>query len=118
NCGGNMQTTPIDKESSDRSVERLAREIGQVIQKARPEEREELRQMATDLLQEEMVRTQVPPEESPNIARRPLNPIALGGFILILGAGLSILVPPVGLILLGGGLAILVLGAMYRMVTK
>jgi hypothetical protein len=113
-----MQAPSLDKEAIDRKLERLAREIGEVIEKARPEEREELRQLATDLIQEETVRTQVPPEESRSSARRPLNPIALGGFVLFLGAGISILVPPVGLILVGGGLATVVLGAMYRMVTK
>ncbi|HXV82279.1 MAG TPA: hypothetical protein VEG60_20610 [Candidatus Binatia bacterium] len=113
-----MESTAMDKESIDRNLERLAREIGEVIEKARPEEREELRQMAADLIQEETVHTQAPAEESPSAARRPLNPIALGAFVLIFGAGLSIVLPPVGLILVGGGLAILALGATYRMVTK
>ena len=106
------------KRAIDRDVERLVHEIGEVIEKARSEEREELRQMTADLIKEEMLRTQVPPEESHSTVRRPLNPIALGGFVLILGAGLSVLVPSVGLILVGGGLATVVLGAMYRMVTK
>jgi hypothetical protein len=73
-----MQAPSLDKEAIDRKLERLAREIGEVIEKARPEEREELRQLAADLIQEETVRTQVPPEESRSSARRPLNPIVLG----------------------------------------
>ena len=113
-----MQAPSLDKQATDRNLERLAREIGEVIEKAQPEEREELRQLAVDLIQEETVRTPVTPEENSSSARRPLNPIALGGFVLILGAGISILLPPVGLVLVGGGLATVVLGAMYRLVTK
>jgi hypothetical protein len=88
-----------------------------VIGKARPEEREELRQMAADLMQEEMA--QSPPQAKNNTAaKRPLNLISLGAFVIIIGAGLSILVPPIGLLLVGGGLATLVVGTMYRMATK
>ena len=110
-------TTTVDKPAIDRDVERLVHEIGEVIEKARPEEREELRQMAADLIQEETVQT-VPDAESNTAAKRPLNLVALGAFVIIIGAGLSILAPPVGLLLVGGGLAALVLGTTYRMATK
>ncbi len=113
-----MEATTIDKRAIDRDLERLVHEIGEVIEKARPEEREELRQMATDLMQEEMVQTQVPPAENNTAAKRPLNVIALGAFVMIIGAGLSILMPPIGLLLVAAGLATLFLGTMYRMVTR
>jgi hypothetical protein len=113
-----MEATTIDKRAIDRDLERLVHEIGEVIEKARPEEREELRQMATDLMQEEMVQTQVPPAENNTAAKRPLNLIALGAFVMIIGAGLSILMPPIGLLLVAAGLATLFLGTMYRMVTR
>ena len=104
--------------SGNRDIEKLAREMGAVIEKARPEEREELCQMASDLIREEVARTQGRAVDSAAAAKRPLNSLALGLFVLILGAGLSVLVPPVGLLLAGGGLATIVLGGMYRLVTK
>ena len=100
----------------DRDVERLVHEIGEVIGKARPEEREELRQMAADLIQEKTIET-VFHAGNNTAAKRPLNLIALGAFVTIIGAGLSILVPPVGLLLIGGGLATLVFGTVYRIAT-
>ena len=109
---------PFNEQATDRNLERLAREIGEIIEKARPEEREELRQMASDLIREEIARTQGRTNESDDATKRPLNPLALGAFVLILGAGLSIVLPPVGLILVGGGLATILLGAMYHVVTK
>ena len=113
-----MQTATMDDHgATDRDVERLVHEIGGVIEKARPEEREELCQMASDLIQEEMVRAQLQHGQSDAEAKHPLNLVGLGAFVLILGAGISILVPSIGLILLGGGLAALILGAIYRMVS-
>ena len=106
------------QQTSDRNLERLVREISEEIEKARPEEREELRQMTSDLIRQEITGTHGSPDESGNAARRPLNSVALGAFVLIVGAALSVVAPPVGLILLGGGLATIVLGALYRLVTK
>jgi hypothetical protein len=110
-------TATVDKRAIDRDVERLVHEIGAVIEKAQPEEREELRQMATDLIQEEVVQT-VPDAENNAGAKRPMNLISLGAFVIIIGAGLSILIPPIGLLLVGGGLATLIFGTVYRMATK
>jgi hypothetical protein len=112
-----MQAT-FNEQATDRNLERLAREIGEIIEKARPEEREELRQMASNLISAEMVRTEGLRDESGNTTKRGLNPLALGAFVLIFGAGLSIVLPPVGLILMGGGLATILLGAMYHVITK
>jgi hypothetical protein len=114
-----MEATTADKRATDRSVERLVHEINEVIDNARPEEREELRQMAADLVRQESVHARVPTHDTAQqrVTRRPLNLVALGGFVLILGAGLALVIPPVGLILVGGGLATLVLGGLYRALT-
>lgn len=111
-------TTTFDEEKIDRDLERLVHEIGKVIEKARPEKRAELGQMASDLMQEEMMRAQVRFDDSRVGARRPLNLLALGAFLGILGAGLAVLMPQIGFILLGGGLVTLSLGAIHRMATK
>ena len=109
--------TPVDKPLIDRDVERLVHEICEAIEKARPEEREELRQMAADLIQEEVAQSAFQVKNNTG-AKRPLNLISLGAFVTIIGAGLSILVPPTGLLLIGGGLATLVFGTVYRIATK
>lgn len=101
----------------DRNIEHLVQEIGQVIEKAPPEERDELRQMASDLVQQEKVRAKPMPDETP-ATQRPLNLIALGGVVLVFGAVLSVLIPQIGLLLVAGGLATILFRIVYRMIAE
>jgi hypothetical protein len=116
-----MDSTTVDRQAADRSVEHLVHEINEVIDHARPDERAELRQMASDLIRQEAVDTGYDAHIDGNhtgATKRPLSLIAFGGIVLILGAGLSFIIPPVGLVLVGGGLATIVVGALYQLVSS
>jgi hypothetical protein len=114
-----MDAPILDRHAVDRNVERLVHEINDVIGHARPDERAELRQMASDLINQEAADTGhgvYVDNDHRNAPKRPFGLIAFGGIVLIFGAGLSLIVPPVGLVLLGGGLATIVLGGLYQLV--
>src|SRR3989338_10492999 len=87
-------------QAPDQEIERLAQEIGRLIQRVEPERREDLKELAYTLIREEIfergqgVRTG---EVSPPA---PFNPLASGVLILFLGAGLSFIFGPVGLALM------------------
>jgi hypothetical protein len=104
-------------QTADRSLERLVREIGDLIQRARPEERDELRQMACDLIRTKAQSTEAPRSVQESAVKQPLNLVALGRSVLIIGVGLAVILPPVGLILTGSGLAVILIGAMHRLFT-
>jgi hypothetical protein len=115
-----MDPTTVDRQATDRSVERLVHEINEVIDHASPEERADLRQMASDLIRQEAVDTAHHAhisDDNTGATKRPLSLIAFGGIVLILGAGLSFIIPPIGLVLVGGGLATIVLGGLYQLVS-
>ena len=116
-----MDAPIVDRHAADRSVERLVQEINDVIDHARPDERAELRQMASDLIKQEAADTgdhAYVDNDPRNATKRPLSLIAFGGIVLIFGAGLSFIIPPVGLVLVGGGLATIVLGGLYQLVSR
>ena len=89
------------QEKREEEIERLAREAGRLIREADPETREELRDAAAAIMREEAheaEETKTEPE-----ARRAMNPLAAGLGLLVIGAGLAFIVPPVGLSLLAIG---------------
>src|SRR5215467_16295664 len=81
-------------------IEHLVFEIGQVIGEAPAEKREQLPQMASDLLNDETAGVGAAHQQ--NVARpvRPLSGLALSGFALILGIALLLFLPFIGLMLL------------------
>ena len=103
-------------QAPDQEIERLAQEIGRLIQRVEPERREDLKELAYTLIREEIfergqgVRTG---EVSPPA---PFNPLASGVLILFLGAGLSFIFGPVGLALMLGGLIFILWGAVISWV--
>jgi len=113
-----MQITTNEKRATDLQLERLAREIGELIGTAQPEEREQLRQMASDLIRDQTSSSQMSPARDPGAVQRPLNVVALGGVLLAIGAVLAVFLPPIGVLLIGGGLATVILAFLYNAVTK
>jgi len=95
-------------------IERLVFEIGQVIGEAPAGEREELRQMASDLLNEEIVSGDAPDQQ--HVARpvRPLSGLAVSGLILILGIALLLFLPLIGITLVCFGIIGLALSLFYK----
>jgi hypothetical protein len=89
----------------EQRIERLVREIQQVIEEADPRQRSELRQMASDLLQEESLDEAINEQQSTAAvsAGRPLTMLTFGIAILALGAVLFFLVPFIGLFMMIAG---------------
>ena len=99
----------------EQRIERLVSEIGQVIGEAPPERREELRQMASDLLNQEAVDSGPTGGQETNRRYIPrLSGLALSGFALILGVGLFIFLPWIGFVLVWAGIVGFILSFIYN----
>jgi hypothetical protein len=103
-------------QAPDQEIERLAQEIGRLVQSAAPERREDLKELAYTLIREEIFERDGRAEAEARTAPGPFNPLASGILILILGAGLSFIFGPVGLALMLGGLIFIVWGAVITWV--
>ena len=83
---------------AENQVEALVSEIGRVIHAAEPERRAGLKEMAETLLHEEVssiADVTAPVESSP--LRYSSNPLLAGLLLIVLGLGLLLIVPPVGM---------------------
>ncbi len=112
NSPNSGQQTPEDE------VEKLAQDIGRLIREVNPERREDLKELAYTLIREEMNQSaagEVMKEGSP---AGPFNPLGVGVLILVLGAGLSFIFGPVGLVLMLGGFIFILWGAMISWFKK
>lgn len=104
------------QQKREEEIERLAREAGRLIREADPETREELRDAAAAIMREEaheVEETKTEPE-----ARRAMNPLAAGLGLLVIGAGLAFIVPPVGLSLLVIGAFAIVWGGVMSAIRR
>ena len=98
-------------EAREQEIERLAQELGRLIQGADPERRHDLKELATALMREEFIHKDEP---VPGVGTTPapFNPLGTGVLIFVLGAGLSFVFGPVGLLLMLGGVIFIVWGAL------
>lgn len=97
-----------EQQEREEEIERLAREAGRLIREARPEFRDQLREAASAIMREEAHEaetTKIDPQ-----AQGTANPMAAGLGLLVIGAGLAFIVPPVGLSLLVIGAIAIVWG--------
>ena len=99
-------------EAREHEIERLAQELGRLIQGADPERREDLKELAFTLVREELIHEAEGEGSGGRSAPAPFNPLGTGVLIFILGAGLSFVFGPVGLVLMLGGLIFVVWGAL------
>lgn len=106
-----------DRRGVDREVEKLAQETGRLIREADPETQQELKDAASAMIREESS-TESQQEAGERRQRRPLNPLAVGILFLLIGAGFLFLLPPVGMILMAGGLIGVIWGAIRTFVLK
>jgi len=97
-------------QAREQEVERLAQEIGRLIQSAEPDKREDLKELAYTLIREEIFE-RGESEQKNDGTIRPFNPLGTGVLIFVLGAGLSFIFGPVGLTLMLGGVIFIVWGA-------
>ena len=99
-------------QAREQEIERLAQELGRLIQGADPERRDDLKEMAFALIHEELIHDAGSDETAKGSAPAPFNPLGTGVLIFFLGAGLSFIFGPVGLVLMLGGLIFVVWGAL------
>lgn len=96
----------------EQEIERLAQEIGRLIQSVEPERREDLKELAYTLIREEVFQQGEQEQRGEGSPPRPFNPLGTGILIFIVGAGLSFIFGPVGLLLMAGGLIFIAWGAL------
>jgi hypothetical protein len=97
-------------QAREQEIERLAQELGRLIQSAEPEKREDLKELAYTLIREEIFEQDVKGARERTTAG-PFNPLATGILISILGAGFFFIFPVVGLALVAFGFIFIVTGA-------
>ena len=99
-------------EAREQEIERLASHLGRLIQDADPERRQDLKELAIALIREEFIHKAEDQGSVAGSAPAPFNPLGTGILIFCLGAGLSFIFGPVGLVLMAGGLMFIVWGAL------
>jgi len=102
----------IAPQAREQEIERLAQEIGRLIQNADAERREDLKELAFALIREELIHKVEGESNAGGSTLAPFNPLGTGVLIFLLGAGLSFVFGPVGLMLMAGGLIFVVWGAL------
>jgi hypothetical protein len=96
----------------EQEIERLAQEIGRLIQGAAAERRDDLKELAFALIREELIHKVEAAPGAGGSAPAAFNPLGTGILIFCLGAGLSFVFGPVGLLLMFGGLIFVIWGAL------
>ena len=99
-------------QAREQEIESLAQELGRLIQGADPERREDLKELAFALIREELIHEVEDEKIKGGSTPAPFNPLGTGILIFVLGAGLSFIFGPVGLVLMLGGLIFVVWGAL------
>jgi len=105
---------------SEEQVEHLITDISRIIRAAEPEKRAGLKELAETLLHEEVASIA---EEAPETQRAPerlrrMNPIAPGILLIILGLGLMLIIPLIGVTLAIIGLILAVWGGVISGLRK
>ena len=107
-----MASDPPNVALQEQEIERLAQEIGRLIQRADPERREDLKELAFALIREELIHEAEGEKGKGGSTPAPFNPLGTGVLLFCLGFGLSFIVGPVGLFLMLSGLIFMLWGAL------
>lgn len=102
----------LASEAREKEIEGLAQELGRLIQGADRERREGLKEMAFALIREEFIHKVEPSEPQDGSTPAPFNPLGTGILLFFLGAGLSFVFGPVGLLLMLFGVGFAVWGTL------
>ena len=105
-------------EAREQEIERLAQELGCLIQGADPERREDLKELAFALIREEFIHEAEPAASRAGTVPAPFNPLGTGVLLFFLGFGLSFVFGPVGLLLMLCGVIFFVWGALISWLKK
>jgi hypothetical protein len=98
-------------EAREKEIERLAQELGRLIQGAESEQREDLKELAFALIREEFIHKAEDQGSQAWSPPAPFNPLGTGILIFFVGAGLSFIFGPVGLVLMLAGVLFVTWGA-------
>lgn len=104
-------------EAREQEIERLAQELGRLIQGADPERRHDLKELAIALMREEFIH-KAEPESEVGAAPAPFNPLGTGVLLFFLGGALSFVFGPVGLLLMLGGVTFVIWGGLISWLKK
>jgi hypothetical protein len=102
----------------EQEIERLAQELGRLIREADPQRREDLKELAFALIREELIHTAEGDDSGGKSTPPPFNPLGTGVLIFCLGAGLSFVFGPVGLVLMSAGLIFVIWGALISWIKR
>jgi hypothetical protein len=102
----------VPPQAREEEIERLAQQLGRLIQGADPQRREDLKELAFALIREELIHKAEGEERREGSTPAPFNPLGTGVLVFCLGAGLSFVFGPVGLVLMLGGLIFVVWGVL------
>jgi hypothetical protein len=97
---------------SEEQLEHLVTDIGRTIRAAELEKRPGLKELAETLLHEELATIACEAPGTQRMAERPrrMNPLAPGILLILLGLGLMLIIPLIGITLAGIGLILTVWG--------
>ena len=99
-------------QAREQEIEKVAQELGRLIQGAHPEQRNDLKELAFALIREEFIHKAEDQESQPGSPPAPFNPLGTGVLIFCVGAGLSFIFGPVGLVLMLAGVIFVTWGAL------
>lgn len=110
-----MTTT---QENLETKVERLVREMGQVVQSADPDKQDQLKEFASTLLDQELIPMGTSERATRRVVPGPMNPLAAGLGLFALGIGLFFFIPSVAIVLGIIALTSIVWGAVASLTKK
>ena len=105
-------------EAREQEIERLAQELGCLIQGADPERHEDLKELAIALIREELIHKGESAVSATGSKPAPFNPLGTGVLLFFLGGGLSFVFGPVGLLLMLGGVTFVIWGVLISWFKK
>jgi len=116
-----MPQPPVKPERElDDKVEDLAQRIVQVVNTASPEQRQDLREYAMELLRDGTEATDAPvaPPTTANANAAATNPLGIGLLLGVLALPALLLFPPVGLVLLAIAVVLGVWGVLATLLRR
>jgi hypothetical protein len=102
----------VASQAREQEIERLAQELGRLIQGADPQRRDDLKEAAFALIREELIHKDESDETKDGSTPAPFNPLGTGVLLFFLGGGLSFVFGPVGLVLMFLGMIFVIWGAL------
>jgi hypothetical protein len=111
-----MPPKPQTQKEKEEEIERLATETARLIRDAEPGTQQQLAEAASAIIREESQTRH--DTTQPAALRRPMNPLAAGLGLLVVGAGFAFLTPFIGLALIVAGIIAVIWGLIISWARK